>query len=189
MCACVCVEEQSKINLKEYIWVYYEEFKHQAAGLLNWFIINGKSIRRLHTAKQHDDSGCSLRRYCHTPKRKYFHLLLQPDVTCAQALAKEIQAEMWIFPKHLLKRKRSPLSFPSVRSGHSRWLFLNFPSGLVVKNRPANAVDTGSIPSLGRFHMPQATKPVYHSFQSPHTWGPVLHNQRRHCNEKPEHHK
>ena len=30
-----------------------------------------------------------------------------------------------------------------------------FPGGLMVKNPPANAGDTGSIPDLGRFHMPQ----------------------------------
>ena len=29
-----------------------------------------------------------------------------------------------------------------------------FPGGPVVKNPPANAGDTGSIPGLGRFHMP-----------------------------------
>ena len=28
-----------------------------------------------------------------------------------------------------------------------------FPGGPVVKNLPANAGDTGSIPGLGRFHM------------------------------------
>ena len=29
----------------------------------------------------------------------------------------------------------------------------SFPGGTVVKNRPANAGDTGSIPGLGRSHM------------------------------------
>ena len=29
----------------------------------------------------------------------------------------------------------------------------DFPGGTVVKNPPANAGDTGSIPGLGRFHM------------------------------------
>ena len=33
-----------------------------------------------------------------------------------------------------------------------------FPSGPVVKNPPANARDTGSIPDLGRFHMPQGNQ-------------------------------
>ena len=30
----------------------------------------------------------------------------------------------------------------------------DFPGGAVVKNPPANAGDTGSIPALGRSHMP-----------------------------------
>ena len=32
----------------------------------------------------------------------------------------------------------------------------DFPGGTAVKNPPANAGDTGSIPSLGRSHMPQS---------------------------------
>ena len=31
----------------------------------------------------------------------------------------------------------------------------DFPGGLVVKNLPVNAGDMGSIPGLGRSHMPQ----------------------------------
>ena len=33
-----------------------------------------------------------------------------------------------------------------------------FPGGSVVKNRPTNAGDTGSIPGLGRSHMPQSNE-------------------------------
>ena len=33
---------------------------------------------------------------------------------------------------------------------------LDFPGGIVVENPPANAGDTGSIPGLGRPHMPQS---------------------------------
>ena len=40
----------------------------------------------------------------------------------------------------------------------------DFPGGLVVKNLPVNAEDTGSIPGLGRFHMLQATKPMHHNY-------------------------
>ena len=32
----------------------------------------------------------------------------------------------------------------------------DFPGGTVVKNPPANEGDTGSIPGLGRSHMPQS---------------------------------
>ena len=34
--------------------------------------------------------------------------------------------------------------------------FEDFPGGTVGKNIPANARDIGSIPGLGRFHMPQS---------------------------------
>ena len=32
----------------------------------------------------------------------------------------------------------------------------DFPDGAVDKNPPANVEDTGLIPGLGRFHMPQS---------------------------------
>ena len=35
-----------------------------------------------------------------------------------------------------------------------RSIFRDFPGGTVVKNLPANAGDTGSIPGPGRSHMP-----------------------------------
>ena len=35
-------------------------------------------------------------------------------------------------------------------------LHRDFPGGLVVKNLPANAGDTGSIPDPGRSHVPQS---------------------------------
>ena len=34
----------------------------------------------------------------------------------------------------------------------------DFPCGLVVKNLPCSAGDTGSIPGLGRFHVPQGNQ-------------------------------
>ena len=37
---------------------------------------------------------------------------------------------------------------------HLKTKVKDFPSGTVVKNPPANAGDTGSIPGLGRSHMP-----------------------------------
>ena len=43
---------------------------------------------------------------------------------------------------------------------------MDFPSGAVGKNLPANAGDTGSIPGLGRFHMQQSNK--VHTPQLPH---------------------
>ena len=35
---------------------------------------------------------------------------------------------------------------------------MDFPGGPVVKNPPANAGDLGSVPGLGRFHMPQGSQ-------------------------------
>ena len=40
----------------------------------------------------------------------------------------------------------------------------DFPGGTVVKNPPANAGDTGSIPGPGRSHMHRATKPMRHNY-------------------------
>ena len=34
---------------------------------------------------------------------------------------------------------------------------MDFPGGPVVKNLPANAGDTGSVPALERFHMPSGS--------------------------------
>ena len=48
----------------------------------------------------------------------------------------------------------------------------SFPGGSEVKNLPASAGDMGSIPSLGRSHMPRSNKPVIH--------------KRRHRSEKPQ---
>ena len=69
-----------------------------------------------------------------------------------------------------------------------------------VKNLPACAWDTGSIPDLGRSHMPQSNKacvPKLLNLSSgaqelqllrPHALEPALHSKRSYCNEKPEHH-
>ena len=40
----------------------------------------------------------------------------------------------------------------------------DFPCGAVVKNPPASAGDTGSIPGLGIPHMPRATKPMCRNY-------------------------
>ena len=40
--------------------------------------------------------------------------------------------------------------------GQSKTNKRDFPGGAVVKNPPANAGDTGSIPRQGRAHMPQS---------------------------------
>ena len=35
-------------------------------------------------------------------------------------------------------------------------MFLDFPGGTVYKNLPVSAGDTGWIPGVGRFHIPQS---------------------------------
>ena len=72
-----------------------------------------------------------------------------------------------------------------------------FPGSSVVRNPPANADDTGSIPGLERCH--RAAKPVHHNdwacalepgspnYQSLGTPESMLSSKRRHRNEKPEH--
>ena len=58
---------------------------------------------------------------------------------------------------------------------------MGFPGGSVVKNPPANAGDTGSIPDLERYHSREASKPGHHNYwacalepESHNYWAPAL---------------
>ena len=55
---------------------------------------------------------------------------------------------------HLIKREKDALVYPMT------YIFIKknggFPGGIVVKNPPANAGDTGSIPGPGRSHIPRS---------------------------------
>ena len=74
--------------------------------------------------------------------------------------------------------------------------FSDFPGDPVVKNSPANAGDMGSIPGLGRFHMPEGNEAHGLQLLSPSSWvcelqllkplclEPMLCNKRSHHNEK-----
>ena len=44
--------------------------------------------------------------------------------------------------------------------GKMEIMMLDFPGGPVAKNSPATAGDTGSIPGLGRSHMPGTALPA-----------------------------
>ena len=44
------------------------------------------------------------------------------------------------------------------------------PGGSVVKNLPANAGDTGSVPDLGRSHMPQSNQAHVPQEEKPPQW-------------------
>ena len=46
--------------------------------------------------------------------------------------------------------------FPNIIFLFLNILILDFPGGAVDKNSPANGGNMGSIPGLGRFHMPQS---------------------------------
>ena len=73
------------------------------------------------------------------------------------------------------------------------------PGGVMVKNPPANAGDTGSSPGLGRSHMPQSNEARASQLLSlcsrarepqllkPAHLQPVLCNKRSHRNERPTH--
>ena len=62
---------------------------------------------------------------------------------------------------------------------------LSLPGGSVVKNRPANAGDTGSVPNLGRSHVPQGNQACAAQLLNPSTLQPQLANRRGRCREKP----
>ena len=55
--------------------------------------------------------------------------------------------------RHTFGRLRAPF----VTDFHKKQKQQDFPGGLVVKNLPANAGDTGSIPGLGKYHMLQGS--------------------------------
>ena len=61
----------------------------------------------------------------------------------------------------------------------------NFPGGRVIKNPPATAGDTGSIPSPEDFTCLGATKAMYQMTEA-HPLEPVCY-KRSHYNEKPKH--
>jgi len=57
----------------------------------------------------------------------------------------------------------------------------------VVKNPPASAGDTGSIPGPGRSHMPRSNQARVPQLLSQHTLEPMLRSKRRHPNEESTH--
>ena len=67
-------------------------------------------------------------------------------------------------------------------------MFRDFPGGAVVENLPASAGDTGSIPGLGRSHMPWSSWAHAPQLLKPACLEPVLCNKRSHCKERHVHH-
>ena len=66
-------------------------------------------------------------------------------------------------------------------------LVRDFPGGTVVKNPPASAGDTGSIPGPRRSHMPQSSEARAPQLLKPTRLEPMLFDKRSHHNEKPAH--
>ena len=62
--------------------------------------------------------------------------------------------ETGVIPKRLESRH---YEFTDIKSDEH----VDFPGGPVVKNPPASAGDTGSIPGPGRFHMPRDNEHSY----------------------------
>ena len=59
----------------------------------------------------------------------------------------------------------------------------DFPGSPVIRNPPANTGDTGSIPGLGRFHMPRGNYACATATE-PTRLEPVLCDEGSHCSEK-----
>ena len=59
----------------------------------------------------------------------------------------------------------------------------DFPGGPVIKNLPSNTGDMGSIPGLGRSHMPLGRLSLCATTPEAPSLEPVLHNKRSHLNE------
>jgi len=62
----------------------------------------------------------------------------------------------------------------------------DFPGGPVVENLPAKSGNVGTIPGLGRFHMPRgnwayALQPESHKYWTSSAWNLVLCNKKSHC--------
>ena len=109
---------------------------------------------------------------------------------------------LWMVPTKFSAQKMKPDPHKDISQvkfwwkGCKRRELEHFPGGTMDKNPPANAGDAGVSPSLGRFHMPRATKPRHHNYWAcvsqlhsplalmltlttePASLEPVLHNKR-----------
>ena len=80
----------------------------------------------------------------------------------------------------------------------NKYAFWGFPGGSEVKNPPAKAGDMGSVPGLGRSHMPRSSclsaptvesvlQSLVAALLSPCSLVTVLCKERSHLSEKPQH--
>ena len=104
------------------------------------------------------------------------------------------------------QNSKCTLPLPHHSSQSERTPREGFPGGPRIKNPPANAGDTGSIPGLGRSHMPQGsyaciaqllsprsstrvttTETMHRNYTNPRALEPVLCNKTSHPNVKSMH--
>ena len=88
---------------------------------------------------------------------------------------------------HIIKR----LLIPDFRELHKDTGFLDFPNDPVVKNPPVITGDTGSVPGLGRSHMPRGNIAHEPQLWSPHSGAhrlqllKAVYPEPMLCSEKP----
>ena len=140
--------------------------------------------------------------YClwiHTHGHIHTYIIIRTTYVVICTMFKNIQEE----DKYQIQEQRLPLGREGSKGDWRHYFFKikrwGFPGGAVVKNPPANAGDTGSIPGPGRSHMPRsnwARAPQLLSLPSrtrepqllkPSGLEPMLRNKRSHRNEKPAH--
>ena len=154
----------------------------------NVYMVNKNNLMT-QNFKQKDVTTVLLQLYCeHWPKARY-NQILQIYLLCTQWCKRD-----WCL-------LRTPWKI-QIREMHNlkiqAW---DFSAGAVLKNPPANAEHTGSIPSQGISCVPQNWAPLPHilspwattteppcgNYWSPHSLEPVLCDKRNYCDGKSAH--
>ncbi|KAB0358423.1 hypothetical protein FD754_002579 [Muntiacus muntjak] len=85
---------------------------------------------------------------------KHIIYLVCPSEITGKRICKKLNGS-WLTKVHLDKTQQNNVEHKvETFSGICKKLMVELPNGSVVRNLPANARDMGSIPGLGRFHMP-----------------------------------
>ena len=80
--------------------------------------------------------------------------LVSPSEITGKRICKKLNGS-WLIKVHLDKTQQNNVEHKvETFSGVCKKLMGELPNGSVVRNPPASAWDMGSIPGLGRFHMP-----------------------------------
>ena len=87
------------------------------------------------------------------------------DMSLSKLWELVIDSEAWCAAVHGVAKSQTRLScWTGLKALSLRTDPLGFPGGLVVKNLPASAEDTCSIPGLGRSHTPCGNKKPTHNY-------------------------